>query len=81
MNLELTTGQAEVIADMLREFLPELSHEIADTDNSASRSRLIARRAELLEVQVVLSQLLEPPTFSPTSGAESLERELAHPGD
>ena len=51
MNLELTAGQAEAIAEMLSGCLPELSHEIADTDNAAYRSQLVARRAELVEVQ------------------------------
>jgi hypothetical protein len=81
MNLELTTGQAEAIADTIKEVLPELSHEIADTADAVSRSRLLARRAELVEVQGALGQLLEPPTLSPTGAAESLERELARPGD
>jgi hypothetical protein len=80
MNLELTPGQAEAIAALLEECLPELSHEIADTDNAFYRSGLLARRAELVEVQGILSRLLEPPTLSPTSEGESLERELAHPG-
>jgi hypothetical protein len=81
MNLELTAGQAEAIAVMLSGCLPELSHEIADTDNAAYRSELVARRAELVEVQGVLGRLLSNSAFSPKSEAESLERELAHPGD
>jgi hypothetical protein len=48
MNLELTPGQAEAIAGMLRGCLPELSHEIADTDNAAYRSQLVARRSSLV---------------------------------
>ena len=81
MNLELTPEQAEALVVLLKQSLPEMSHEIADTDNAAYRSELNVQRAELQEVEASLTRLLAAQVFPPKSGAEDLERELAHPGD
>jgi LPS O-antigen subunit length determinant protein (WzzB/FepE family) len=81
MNLELTAEQAEAVEVLLRQYLPELSHEIAGTDNAEYRSKLTRRRKGLVEVQEALVRLLASPAFPPKSSAKGLERELAHPGD
>ncbi len=81
MNLELTPEQAEALEVLLSQYLPELSHEIAGTDNAEYRSKLTRRREALVEVQEALARLGSFPAFPPKSSAEGLERELAHPGD
>jgi hypothetical protein len=81
MNLELTPEQAEALEILLEQCLPELSHEIADTDNAEYRSKLTRRREGFVVVQKALARLLASPAFPHKSEAEGLERELAHPGD
>ena len=65
MNLELTAEQAEAVEVLLRQYLPELSHEIAGTDNAEYRSELTRRREGLVEVQEALVRLLASPAFPP----------------
>jgi hypothetical protein len=58
MKLELTTDQAQELDDLLGMCLPDLSSEIAGTDNPEYRAGLIARRARLREIAETLSRLL-----------------------
>lgn len=54
MHIELTDGQAEVLRDLLRGALADLSSEIAATDNAGYREGLRTRRQSL---ETVLAQL------------------------
>jgi hypothetical protein len=58
MKLELTTDQAQELENLLGMCLPDMSSEIADTDNPEYRAGLIARRARLSEIAETLSRLL-----------------------
>ena len=78
MHLDLTSEQAQALSTLLKQSLPELSYEIAATDNATYRAELIACRAHLADVTKTLSRLLAAQGASPLS--KELIRELAHPG-
>jgi len=80
MQLELTMDQAQELKTLLEQSLPELSHEIAATDNTVYRAELVAFRDRLVEVTEALSRLLAAAPGSQPPPQE-LVRELAHPGD
>ncbi len=80
MQLELTIEQAQELKTLLEQSLPELSHEIAATDNTAYRAGLNVYRDRLVEVTEALSRLLAAAPAAQLPPAE-LVRELAHPGD
>jgi len=80
MQLELTMEQAQQLKTLLEQSLPELSHEIAATDNTQYRAELNAYRDRLVEVTEALSRLLAAAPGEPPRSTE-LVRELAHPGD
>ena len=67
MKLELTTDQAQELENLLGMCLPDLSSEIADTDNPEYRAGLRARRDRLSEIAETLSRLLttEAPSLEP----------------
>jgi hypothetical protein len=71
MQLHLDDDQVEVLRDLLRSSLGDLSMEIADTDNAAFRAGL-RRQRELL--RLVYERLREPestpPEASPTGAAQ-----------
>lgn len=46
-TLELTDEQQEMLADLLKGVLGDLSYEIADTDNSTFKDKLKQRREAL----------------------------------
>ncbi|MEX2469110.1 MAG: hypothetical protein WD396_05075 [Pseudohongiellaceae bacterium] len=46
-TLELTDEQQELLADLLKGVLGDLSYEIADTDNSTFKDKLKKRRDAL----------------------------------
>jgi len=78
VHLDLTGEQAQALSTLLEQSLPELSHEIAATDNAAYRADLIAHRAHLADVTKTISRLLTAQGASPLP--KKLVRELAHPG-
>ena len=80
MQLELTMEQAQQLKTLLEQSLPEMSHEIAATDNTLYRAELNAYRDRLVEVTEALSRLLAAAPGAPPASTE-LVRELAHPGD
>ncbi|HLN40836.1 MAG TPA: hypothetical protein VK215_00170 [Acidimicrobiales bacterium] len=80
MQLELTVEQAQELKTLLEQSLPELSHEIAATDNTVYRAGLNVYRDRLVEVTEALSRLLAAAPGAQLPPAE-LVRELAHPGD
>jgi len=80
MRLELTMEQAQELKTLLEQSLPELSHEIAATDNAAYRAELSTYRDRLVEVTAALTRLLAAAPSSPPAPA-GLVRELVHPGD
>lgn len=82
MHLDLTVEQARALNRLLERSLPELSYEIAATDNAAYRGGLCDDRDRLVEVIGALTRLVtEAPEVSPPAPALGLVRELAHPGD
>ena len=59
MHVNLTDDQVDELQSVLQSTIKEMSHEIADTDNSLYRAGLLERRDQLQEVASSLRPLHE----------------------
>ena len=57
INLELDEQETEVLSKVLRNYLSDLSYEIADTDNLDFRNELKAKRAVLEKISQSLGKV------------------------